>query len=133
MTHDNVTSHLSSAEVCLVCGLEFWLTRVEEVLQDAADGLEDVAGGDAVLVLDVPLPQQPHTLLHVEGLETLHHSGSLEVQDSDFSDVSYNATEVPMKNRFFSLEVPLVIPYQHNEKLKCKGIILLSFGYVVMA
>ena len=75
MTHDNVTSHLSSAEVCLVCGLEFWLTRVEEVLQDAADGLEDVAGGDAVLVLDVPLPQQPHTLLHVEGLETLHQNG----------------------------------------------------------
>ena len=92
-----------SSEVCLVRGLEFWLARVEEVLQDAADGLEDVAGGDAVLVLDVPLPQQPHTLLHVEGLETLHHSGSLEVRDSDFSYVSYNATEVPMKNRFFSL------------------------------
>ena len=66
---------LSSSEVCLVCGLEFWLARVEEVGEDAADGLEDVAGGDAVLVLDVPLPQQPHPLLHAEGLETLHQSG----------------------------------------------------------
>ena len=70
-----------SSEVCLVRGLEFWLARVEEIREEAADGLEDVAGGDAVLVLDVPLPQEPHPLLHVEGLEALHHSGPLEVRD----------------------------------------------------
>ena len=46
-----------SSEVCLVRGLEFWLARVEEIREEAADGLEDVAGGDAVLVFDVPLPQ----------------------------------------------------------------------------
>ena len=61
------------------------MARVEEVLQDAADGLEDVAGGDAVLVLDVPLPQQPHPLLHVEGLQALHQSGSISLVE-DYRD-----------------------------------------------
>ena len=55
------------------------MSRVEEIWEEAADGLEDVAGGDTVLVLDVPLPQQPHPLLHVEGLQALHQSGSLSL------------------------------------------------------
>ena len=38
-----------------------------------ADGLQDVAHGDAVEVLHVPLPEQLDPCAHVKGLEPLHH------------------------------------------------------------
>ena len=65
----------------LVHLLQLGVPRVEEVRENAADGLEDVGGRDTVEVLDVPRLEQLDPLLHAEGLETLQEAVEVVPQD----------------------------------------------------